>query len=263
MACATPRPSATAFVIANWVHTLSPKALFSVAPFYHLNQADYDSLPTDSARRHHLASELELCRRPGRRPSRRWAATASPPASTPSTRRRTTSSASWSTTARAPSQPNTGASARRRPGRVLSLRPSAPRPIHHPARRRALLHLPRRLNESATYPRIGATVEIPRLHWVLRGFYGHFFQPAPLLTVSSSVLNYAGSLPGGENTFTPLPSERDEEHQFGIQIPYKAGSSTSTPSKIASTTSSTTPTSANPTCTSPSPSMERWSAPGK
>ena len=30
------------FVIANWVHTLSPKALFSFAPFYHLNQADYD-----------------------------------------------------------------------------------------------------------------------------------------------------------------------------------------------------------------------------
>ena len=43
------------------------------------------------------------------------------------------------------------------------------------------------LNESAIYPRIGATVEIPRLHWVLRGFYGHFFQPAPLMTVSSSV----------------------------------------------------------------------------
>jgi outer membrane receptor protein involved in Fe transport len=77
------------------------------------------------------------------------------------------------------------------------------------------------LDESATYPRIGATVEIPRLHWVLRGFYGHFFQPAPLQTVSRSVLNYAGSLPGGENTFTPLPSERDEEHQFGIQIPWK------------------------------------------
>ena len=25
----------------------------------------------------------------------------------------------------------------------------------------------------------------------------------------------------GENTFTPLPSERDEEHQFGIEIPYR------------------------------------------
>ncbi len=79
-------------------------------------------------------------------------------------------------------------------------------------------------DESATYPRIGATVEIPRLRWVLRGFYGHFFQPAPLLTVSSSVLNYAGSLPTGENAFTPLPSERDEEHQFGIHIPYKGWS---------------------------------------
>ena len=77
------------------------------------------------------------------------------------------------------------------------------------------------LNESAIYPRIGATVEIPRLHWVLRGFYGHFFQPAPILTVSSSVLNYASAAWAGENTFTPLPSERDEEHQFGIQIPYK------------------------------------------
>jgi outer membrane receptor protein involved in Fe transport len=77
------------------------------------------------------------------------------------------------------------------------------------------------LDESATYPRFGATVEIPRLQWVLRGFYGHFFQPAPVQTVSSSVLNYASSLPGGENTFTPLPSERDEEHQFGILIPYR------------------------------------------
>ncbi len=77
------------------------------------------------------------------------------------------------------------------------------------------------LDESATYPRIGATVEIPRLHWVLRGFYGHFFQPAPIETVSSAVLNYAGSFSSGENVFTPLPSERDEEHQFGIQIPYK------------------------------------------
>jgi len=77
------------------------------------------------------------------------------------------------------------------------------------------------LDESATYPRIGATAEIPKLHWVLRGFYGHFFQPAPLETVSASVLNYANNLAAGENTFTPIPSERDEEHQFGIQIPYK------------------------------------------
>src|ERR1700744_6422639 len=31
------------FLIANWVHTLSPRALFSFAPFYHFNQSNYDS----------------------------------------------------------------------------------------------------------------------------------------------------------------------------------------------------------------------------
>jgi hypothetical protein len=77
------------------------------------------------------------------------------------------------------------------------------------------------LDETATYPRIGATVMIPRLHWVFRGFYGHFFQPAPVQTVSQSALNYVNGQPSGENTFTPLPSERDEEHQFGVQIPWK------------------------------------------
>ena len=36
-----------AFAIANWVHTFSPRATLSFAPFYHLNQADYDSPPND------------------------------------------------------------------------------------------------------------------------------------------------------------------------------------------------------------------------
>ncbi len=54
----------------------------------------------------------------------------------------------------------------------------------------------------------------------MRGFYGHFFQPAPVETVSSAFLNYVTSQQG-QNAFIPLPSERDEEHQFGIQIPYR------------------------------------------
>ena len=53
------------FVIANWVHTISPKALFSVAPFYHFNQSDYDSPPTDIAGGDHVAPELELRGRAG------------------------------------------------------------------------------------------------------------------------------------------------------------------------------------------------------
>jgi hypothetical protein len=35
------------FVIANWVHTFSPKALVSFAPFYHFNQSNYDSPSSD------------------------------------------------------------------------------------------------------------------------------------------------------------------------------------------------------------------------
>ena len=81
--------------------------------------------------------------------------------------------------------------------------------------------LPRALDESRDLSAHRRHGEIPRLNWVLRGFYGHFFQPAPILTVSSSVLNYAGSLRRRRNIFTPLPSERDEEHQFGIEIPYR------------------------------------------
>jgi hypothetical protein len=208
------------FFIANWVHTVSPKALFSAAPFYHCNQADYDSLPIDNpvATTWHQGSNYA-----GGQADLR--ADGGP---------NNFSAGFYSfyqaendlfgvliDDGSATSQPNAAASASAglvefylsdhlRLGRFVTLLGGERFSIYRAG-----------LAESATYPRIGATAEIPRLHWVLRGFYGHFFQPAPLETVSSSVLNYAASLPSGENTFTPLPSERDEEHQFGIQIPYK------------------------------------------
>ena len=82
-----------AFVIANWVHTFSPKALVSVAPFYHFNQSDYDSLPTDQPGGHHLAPELELWRARRQTRSWTWAGTASRAGSTRSTSTRTICSA--------------------------------------------------------------------------------------------------------------------------------------------------------------------------
>lgn len=36
------------FLIADWVHTISPRAMFEAAPFYHWNVANYDSKPADS-----------------------------------------------------------------------------------------------------------------------------------------------------------------------------------------------------------------------
>src|SRR6185503_439097 len=79
------------------------------------------------------------------------------------------------------------------------------------------------LSESAAYPRIGATVLLPHLNWVFRGYYGHYFQPAPVQTVSSGLLNYVHGQ-SGQNAFVPIPSERDEEHQFGLTIPWRGWS---------------------------------------
>src|SRR5258708_7345505 len=47
--------------------------------------------------------------------------------------------------------------------------------------------------ENATSPRVGVAVQIPRLNWVFRGFYGTFYQAPPLLTVSGPLLAFVNS----------------------------------------------------------------------
>jgi len=73
--------------------------------------------------------------------------------------------------------------------------------------------------ENATSPRVGASLRIPKLNWVFRGLYGHFYQAPPLLTVSGPLLQLATNQNLG---FAPLHGERDEEHQFGVTIPFHA-----------------------------------------
>jgi hypothetical protein len=74
------------------------------------------------------------------------------------------------------------------------------------------------VSENVIYPRVGAAVLVPRLKWVFRGFYGRFYQPPPLTSISGPALEFAN----GNNTgFVPLKGERDEEHQFGVQIPWR------------------------------------------
>jgi len=208
------------FVIANWVHTYSPKALVSVAPFYHFNESDYDSLARDlpAATTWHQHSNYAGAQVDGR-VDVGWNSFSGGMYSFG--QRENDLFGVLVNDGSGPSQSNTSANAdaglvefyvadHLRLGQYVTLIGGERFSIYRAE-----------LNETAIYPRIGATVKIPRLNWVLRGFYGHFFQPAPILTVSSSVLNYASSLPGGQNAFTPIPSERDEEHQFGIEIPYR------------------------------------------
>ena len=73
------------------------------------------------------------------------------------------------------------------------------------------------ISENAISPRFGATLTVPKLRWTFRAFYGHYYQAPPLLTISGSLLQLCT-----ENgcTFIPLHGERDEEHQFGVTIPF-------------------------------------------
>jgi hypothetical protein len=75
------------------------------------------------------------------------------------------------------------------------------------------------VEESAIQPRFGATVTLPKLHWTLRAFYGHYYQAPPIESVSGpALISYTGQQGLG---FATLPGERDEEHQFGVTIPYR------------------------------------------
>ena len=80
-------------------------------------------------------------------------------------------------------------------------------------------HFSANVVENATSPRIGAALRIPRLNWVFRGFYGHFYQAPPLITASGPLLQFVNSQNFG---FIPLHGERDEEYQFGVAIPFRS-----------------------------------------
>jgi hypothetical protein len=70
--------------------------------------------------------------------------------------------------------------------------------------------------ENATSPRLGATLALPWGNWLLRGFWGKYYQAPPLITLSGPLLEFAQSNNLG---FIPLHGERDEEYQFGLTIP--------------------------------------------
>jgi len=84
-----------------------------------------------------------------------------------------------------------------------------------------LTHFSGAISENAADPRLGGSIRIPHLNWVLRGFWGMYFQAPPLSTVTGPLADYAVSQGLG---FIPLRGERDQEHQFGLAIPLKGWS---------------------------------------
>src|SRR5580658_1182341 len=74
------------------------------------------------------------------------------------------------------------------------------------------------ISEHAADPRVGAALKIPRLNWVVNGFYGYYYQAPPLVTATGPLLDLAN---GQSLTFSPLHGERDIQWQFGLTIPFR------------------------------------------
>jgi outer membrane cobalamin receptor len=72
--------------------------------------------------------------------------------------------------------------------------------------------------EYAVNPRVGAAVRIPQWNVVVRGFYGRYYQPPPLTTVSGPFLELAADQGFG---FLPLKGERDQQYEMGVAIPVR------------------------------------------
>jgi outer membrane receptor for ferrienterochelin and colicin len=81
-----------------------------------------------------------------------------------------------------------------------------------------LTHFSGAISENAASPRVGASIRIPRLNWVLRGFYGRYYQAPPLSTVAGPLLDFAITQGLG---IIPLKGERDQENQVGLTIPLR------------------------------------------
>jgi outer membrane receptor protein involved in Fe transport len=72
------------------------------------------------------------------------------------------------------------------------------------------------LTENAASPRLGGAIRLPRLHWVLHGYYAYYYQPPPLDSLEGPLLQFALAQGYG---FVPLAGERDIQHDIGLTIP--------------------------------------------
>jgi hypothetical protein len=205
------------FLTADWVHTISPHALFEAAPFYHWNVANYDSKDTDTP--------------------------------TATTWDRTSHYAGLQANLRGEvAHNNLAASFYSFYEHDASLfgvvfnDGSGTAPIHETdnvaggiveASLSDSLHVTDWLtllagvrvsrfqgsmSETQADPRLGAALTLPYLHWVLRGFYGRYYQAPPLASIQGPLLQYANA---NNTAFAALHGERDEEHEFSIQIPLR------------------------------------------
>jgi hypothetical protein len=205
-----------AFVNFSWVHTFNSKTLLTVSPFYHYNSANFDSSPNDVP--------------------------------TASTDHRTSIYGGGQVAFSASVAKNdiqTGLYSFYQHDDELFVSVSNPGSVvqfndsEHPSGSVFAYYLDDKFKpvswltlsagmrpthfsggfgETAISPRFGAAVSIPHLNWTFRAFYGHYYQAPPLVTVTGGLVTFCAT---NNCQFIPLHGESDEEHQFGVVIPYR------------------------------------------
>jgi hypothetical protein len=204
------------YSIFSWVHTLSASSLFEISPFYHYNEANYQPKPYD------LPTATNA-----RQTGQYTGAQAYYSASV----RRNSFKAGLYGYAQHENDLfgvifNDGSASNFSQTSLVTggVEEAFIEDNYRPASWLTLIggerqtHFQAAITENAFYPRIGMAVQVPKLNWVFRGFYGHFYQPPPLTSLAGPALAFAQS---SNTSFVPLHGERDEEHQFGLQIPWR------------------------------------------
>jgi TonB dependent receptor/Carboxypeptidase regulatory-like domain/TonB-dependent Receptor Plug Domain len=207
---------ADALANLSWVHTFNSKTLLTVSPFYHYNHANYDSLPndfpiasTDHRSSSYAGGQISFTTNVARnnlqgglytfyqQDNERFGAIFNNGSGNPFIDR----------------EHPTGTLAavflddKFKPFSWLTLSAGI-RPTHFSGD----------TAETEISPRFGVAATVPRLRWTFRAFYGHYYQAPPLATVSGPLLEFCQSNNCG---FVKLSGERDEEHQFGVTLPYR------------------------------------------
>lgn len=198
----------------SWVHTFNSKTLLTVSPFYHYNQANYDSLPIDvpDASTDHRSSSYAG----GQMSFSSNLANNDLQAGVYGFYQHndeffglTQSGSQLLNDQERPAGSLTSffIDDKFKPFSWLTLS-AGMRPTHFSGVE----------VEDSISPRFGAAVTVPHLHWTFRAFYGHYYQAPPLVTISGPLQQFCDATNCG---FASLRGERDEEHQFGVTVPFR------------------------------------------
>jgi len=199
----------------SWVHTFNSKTMLTVSPFYHYNRANYDSLATDypSASTDHRSSSYAG----GQLSFNANVAKNDLQAGVYGFHQR--NDELFSVLFNDGSLPSFNDHERPSGSVAAFFLDDKFKPLPWLTLSAGLrpTYFSGEIVENAISPRFGAAITLPRLHWTFRAFYGHYYQAPPLVTVSGPLEKFCQAADCG---FAALYGERDEEHQFGVTIPF-------------------------------------------